>query len=116
MFGIDSPNGYREAAPGIRIKTIASGERVLMSKFSLSAGAKLPLHSHPNEQIGYLLSGRMTLYIGNTSRELRSGDSWCIPSCVEHRADIIEESCALEIFSPVREDYLEYFNPADVEE
>jgi quercetin dioxygenase-like cupin family protein len=116
MYGIDSSVGYHEAAPGIRIKTIASGERVLMSKFFLDAGTKLPLHSHPNEQIGYLLSGSIVLYIGDASREIKPGDSWCVPSCAEHRADIIEDSCALEIFSPVREDYLEYLNPADVEE
>jgi quercetin dioxygenase-like cupin family protein len=114
MYGIDSPKGYREAAPGIRIKTIASGERVLMSKFSLDAGTKLPLHSHPNEQIGYLLSGSIVLYIGDASREIKPGDSWCIPSGVPHRAEIAEDSLALEIFSPLREDYLEYLNPQDV--
>jgi quercetin dioxygenase-like cupin family protein len=114
MFGIDSQEGYREAATGIRIKTLARGESVLMSKFSLRAGAKLPLHSHPNEQIGYLLSGRIVLYIGNAMREIKPGDSWCVPSCAPHRADIVEDSFALEIFSPVREDYLEYLNPNDV--
>ena len=116
MFGIDSSEGYAEAAPGIRIKTIASGERVLMSKFSLAAGAKLPAHAHPNEQIGYLLSGRIVLHIGGASRDIAKGDSWCVPSGVEHRAEIIEDSLALEIFSPVREDYLEYLNPKDIVE
>jgi quercetin dioxygenase-like cupin family protein len=114
MYGIDSPKGYHETAPGIHIKTIASGERVLMSKFSLDAGTELPLHSHPNEQIGYLLSGNIVLHIGDKSREIKPGDSWCVPSGTPHRADILEDSLALEIFSPVREDYLEYVNLEDV--
>jgi quercetin dioxygenase-like cupin family protein len=116
MFGLDSPNGYHQTAPGIGIKTIARGESVLMTKFSMTAGAKLPAHSHPNEQIGYLLSGRIVLHVGDASRDLKPGDSWCVPSGVAHRADIVEDSCALEIFSPVREDYLKFMNPADLEE
>ena len=114
MFGLDSPKGYQDSIPGIRIKTIARGESVLMSKFSMSAGAQLPSHSHPNEQIGYLLSGRIRLYVGESSRDLGPGDSWCVPSGVSHRADILEDSFALEIFSPVRADYLKYLNTEDV--
>ncbi len=114
MFGVDSPEAYQEAAPGIQIKAIARGDSVLMTKFRMSAGAKLPAHAHPNEQIGYLLSGRIFLHIGGTSRELGPGDSWCVPSDVAHRADILEDSFALEIFSPVRQDYLKYLNPKDL--
>jgi quercetin dioxygenase-like cupin family protein len=116
MFGLDSPEGFHEAVPGIRLKTIARGESVLMTKFFMSAGAKLPPHDHPNEQIGYLLSGRITLRIGDSSRDVRPGDSWCVPSGVAHRADIVEDSTALEIFSPIRADYLDYLNEADIVE
>lgn len=116
MFGIDSPEGYAEAAEGIRIKTVVRGESVLMTKFAMSAGAKLPSHAHPHEQIGYLLSGRIVLRIGESAREMGPGDSWCVPSGVAHRADVIEESVALEVFSPAREDYLKYLNEADIAE
>jgi quercetin dioxygenase-like cupin family protein len=116
MYGLDSREGFQEVAPGIRIKTIASGESVLMSKFRMRAGAELPAHSHPNEQIGYLLSGRIELHIGERTRDVRPGDSWCVPGGLAHRASIVEDSEALEIFSPVREDYLKFMNAADVEE
>lgn len=114
MFGLHSTDSFREALPGIRIKTLAYGERVLMSKFEMEAGAALPSHSHPHEQTGYLLSGRIVLHIGCSSREMGPGDSWCVPSGVAHRAEILEDSSALEIFSPLREDYLEFANPAEI--
>lgn len=114
MFGKDSPNGYHEVTPGIRIKTLVRGDASLMTKFMMSAGAILPDHSHPHEQIGTLVSGRMRLSIGASTREVAAGDSWCVPSGVPHHADIIERSVAIEVFSPVREDYLKYQNEADM--
>ena len=116
MFGLDSPDGYQEVVPGIRIKTLVSGEKALMTKFLLSAGSKLPDHSHPHEQIGTLVSGRMRLTIGERSREVKAGDSWCVPLDAPHHADIIEDSVAVEVFSPLREDYLKYQNKADLAE
>ena len=68
----------------------------------------MPGHSHPYEQTGYLLSGKIMLRIGSEVHEMKPGDSWCIPADVEHRADILEDSAALEIFSPPREDYLKF--------
>ena len=55
---------------------------------------------------GYPISGRIRLSIGEESFEAEPGDSWCIPSHIEHQAEIIEDSVAIEVFSPVREDYL----------
>ena len=61
---------------------------------------------HPHEQTGYLVKGRIRLLIGNEEYEAQFGDSWCIPGGVEHGADILEDSVAIEVFSPVRDDYL----------
>ena len=61
---------------------------------------------HPYEQTGYLVSGHLVLTIGEDVNDVRPGDSWCIPGNVRHGAEIIEESVAVEVFSPVREDYL----------
>ncbi|HUW40404.1 MAG TPA: cupin domain-containing protein [Rectinemataceae bacterium] len=116
MFGLNSTHGYREIASGIRIKTIARGERTLMASFSMEAGSELPEHAHPYEQTGYLVRGRLRLHIGASSRELGSGCSWCIPSGVSHRAEILEDSTAIEVFSPAHTDYLAYLNPEDVVE
>lgn len=109
MFSGHSTEGFTGIVEGIRIKTLVYGEGTLMSKFLLAKGSKLPAHKHPHEQTGYLLGGRMILHIGAESRELAPGDSWCVPGNVEHRADVIEDSEAIEVFAPVREDYKKYF-------
>ena len=79
-----------------------------------SLGSELHTHSHPYEQTGYLIQGKLRLSIGDDIREAGPGDSWCIPSGVSHRAEILEDSVALEIFSPVREDYVRYVHQDDI--
>jgi quercetin dioxygenase-like cupin family protein len=58
------------------------------------------------EQTGYLVKGRIRLSIGSEVADVYVGDSWCIPSHVEHGAEILEDSIAIEVFAPVREEYL----------
>lgn len=99
---------WHELIPGIRICTLVHGDKTLMSQFQLDAGCKLPIHSHPHEQTGYLLSGRMTMTIDGVEHEFGPGDSWAIAGGVTHGATIHETCLAIEIFSPVREDYLPY--------
>jgi len=106
MFQKHTANGYITAIDGIEIKTLVHGDNTLMTEFILKKDTRLPLHSHPHEQTGYLVKGRIRLFIGDDSYDVRPGDSWCIPGDVDHRAEIIDDSVAIEIFSPVREDYL----------
>jgi len=106
MFTSHSDDGYREVLDGIRLKTLVHGERTLFSEFLLGAGRELPPHSHPQEQTGYLVSGHIRLTIGDEVHDVHPGDCWNIPGDVMHKADIFEDSVAVEVFSPVREDYL----------
>ena len=77
-----------------------------MAEFLLNRGSILPVHAHPYEQTGYLVKGRLRLRIGEQELEVGPGDAWCIPLNVEHGAQVLEDSVAVEVFSPVREDYL----------
>ena len=106
MFATHHPDGYRTVAPGIRMKTLCHGSATLMTEFRLLGGATLPPHSHTHEQTGYLVSGHIALTIGHQTHDVRPGDSWCISGGEKHGARIIEDSVAVEVFSPVREDYL----------
>ncbi len=106
MFQKRSGDGYVPAIPGIEMKTTVHGEKTLMTEFLLKKGSVLPRHAHPHEQTGYLVSGRIRLSIGPEEHDVLPGDSWCIGGGVEHGAEIIEDSVAVEVFSPVREDYL----------
>ena len=106
MFDKGSNDGFRPALEGIEQKTLVHGDTTLMVEFRLQQGAFLPLHSHPHEQIGYLVRGRIRLTIGADVHDVQAGDSWCIQGGVPHCAEITEESVAVEVFSPVREEYL----------
>lgn len=106
MFGKQSDAGFTPALPGIERKTLVHGNSTLMTEFRLRADSILPRHSHEHEQTGYLVKGRLRLFIGPEGQEIRPGDSWCIPGGTEHGADVLEDSVAIEVFSPVRKDYL----------
>ena len=106
MFDPQRDSGYRELLPGIRQKTRAFGAKTLMAEFALARGSVLPLHAHPHEQAGYLISGHLRLRIGDREFDARAGDAWCIPAGVEHGVRVLEDAVAVEVFAPVREDYL----------
>jgi quercetin dioxygenase-like cupin family protein len=106
MFEKHSPEGYKTPLAGIRMKTLCYGVRTLMTELILERGSTLPVHSHPYEQTGYLVCGHIRLTIGAEEHDAEAGDCWCIPAGAEHGAQILEDSVAVEVFSPVREDYL----------
>jgi quercetin dioxygenase-like cupin family protein len=114
MYGIQSDNGHVEVLEGIRIKTINYGKNMLMTEFLLQKDALLIEHSHPFEQTGYLVKGTIKLFIDGSERVLKPGDSWNIPSDVRHKAEILEDSIAIEVFNPCREDYLKFVNATDI--
>ncbi len=101
-----SSKGYRPALPGIERKTLAYGQHTLLTEFRMGKGSVLPRHAHPHEQTGYLVSGRMRLTVGRSTIDARPGDSWSIPGKLRHGARILEDTVAIEVFSPVRRDYL----------
>jgi quercetin dioxygenase-like cupin family protein len=106
MFSKSSSEGYKQVLAGIEQKTLVHGDKTLMVEFRLQQGAALPLHSHPHEQTGYLVRGHLRLTIGADVHDVLPGDSWCIAGNVLHCAECLEETVAIEVFSPVREDYL----------
>ena len=88
------------------MKTLVYGQQTLFTEFKMAANSLLPSHSHINEQTGYLVSGKVKPTIGTQTFEATPGDSWCIPGNVAHSAEIPADSIAIEVFSPIREDYL----------
>jgi quercetin dioxygenase-like cupin family protein len=92
--------------PGVTITT-AWGESLMMSFVHFEyAGAAVPTHHHPHEQMGMGLEGEFELVIGEEARIIRAGDSYCISSNVPHSARSLSGPArALDIFHPIREDY-----------
>jgi quercetin dioxygenase-like cupin family protein len=116
MFGTNSSLGYHEILKGIKIKTINYGKNMIMTEFLLSKDSVLPEHQHINEQIGYLVKGKVKLFIDGKSKEINPGDSWNIAGNIKHKAEILEDSIAVEVFNPVREDYFKYIFKEDIAE
>ena len=106
MFCKSGTGDSRELLDGITLTTLVHGEKMLMGKFELEEGAEVPDHTHPHEQTGVLISGRLQFTVEGEVIEAMPGDSWCIPGEVPHGAKALENSVAIEVFSPVREDYL----------
>ncbi|MFO7753599.1 MAG: cupin domain-containing protein [Desulfobacteraceae bacterium] len=106
MFEKHSREGYTRVSDGIERKTLVYGENTLLTEFVLKKGHVLPEHSHPHEQTGYLVKGALKLTIGGETFDVKPGDGWCIPGGTEHWAEVLEDSVAVEVFSPVREDFL----------
>ena len=106
MFSKKSTDGYKSPLEGIEQKTLVYGDKTLMTEFRLKKGATLPRHHHPHEQAGYLVSGKIRLYMDGKTLDCASGDSWCIAGNAEHGAEIIEDAIAVEVFAPVRTEYI----------
>lgn len=94
-----------EMLPGLVRRTLASGEAMMLCEFTFEAGVQVPNHTHPHEQVGYVVSGRVRLTIDGTSSELGPGDSYCAPSNVPHGAVTLEPAVVVDTFSPPRQDY-----------
>lgn len=106
MFYKKNSEDYISPLTGVELKTLTYGEKMSMTEFKMIKGGDLPPHVHPHEQIGILISGLIELKIGDEVFRAEPGDSWSIPGGVEHSAAVLEDSIAIEVFAPVREDYI----------
>ena len=94
-----------EAVPGVHRRVLACGDDIMIVQFSIQKDAAVPAHSHPHEQVGHVVSGRMRFQIGDEQRELGPGDGYSVPGGVVHGAFGITDCVAVDSFHPVRDDY-----------
>lgn len=90
-------------------RRIVTGERAMLAHIYLDKGAVVPMHSHENEQITYLLEGTLKFWIGEERREivLKAGEVLHIPGNVPHQAEALEDCLDVDVFSPPRQDWLD---------
>jgi quercetin dioxygenase-like cupin family protein len=90
---------------GITARAV-EGERITMAVVELEANIAMPEHHHENEQLGFVIAGNLTMWIGEESSELHPGDTYAIPSDVPHHVVVGPEGCTVvDVFAPVREDW-----------
>jgi len=92
--------------PGVTITTCAANA-MMLSFVEIEPFAEVAEHSHPHEQVGMVVEGAALFVIGSEEKVLHKGDRYRIPGDVKHRVTALSERCkALDIFCPVRDDYL----------
>jgi quercetin dioxygenase-like cupin family protein len=96
------------AFENLQRKVHAFNDKLMLTEHHMAKGSVFPRHSHPHEQLAYLISGHIRVVCGDYTFEGRAGDSFVVRGGIEHQVWALEESVALDIFTPVREDYLEF--------
>ena len=82
------------------------GHQVMLARVLLKKGCIVPLHSHVNEQISYILEGALKFYIDGKEIVVRSGEVLTIPPNMPHKAEAMEDTVDLDIFNPPRADWI----------
>jgi quercetin dioxygenase-like cupin family protein len=91
-------------------RRLITGDKVMLTHVYLKKGAIVPQHNHPNEQITYILEGGLRFWIGDDESEVidvRAGEVLHIPSLIKHKAEALEDTVDVDIFSPPRQDWLD---------
>ena len=85
---------------------IIAGEREMLAQIYLKRGALVPMHAHDSEQMTYILQGALKCLVGGEEVTVREGEVLHIPSGTPHQAEALEDTFELDIFSPIRSDWL----------
>ena len=93
-------------------RRIASGDRGMIVWWNMKAGAHAAAHKHDNEQIAFMLKGKMEFRLGGERRTCGPGDMVVIPAGVEHEAFFPEDTEVIDVFAPPRADFLAGGTPA----
>ena len=97
--------GHHTIFPGVRIHSM-SLDNLMVSVVDLEPRSVVLEHSHPHEQMGMWLAGRAIFTIGDEEKTVQPGDIYRIPGNVRHKVQVLDEPArAIDIFSPVREEY-----------
>ncbi|SDF97562.1 cupin domain-containing protein [Terriglobus roseus] len=91
--------------PGLRRQVMATTEPMMLVRHRMEPGWVGAAHSHPHEQLIYILSGEIALVVDGETYLLHAGDSVMVPGGVVHQASAAVESEVLDVFTPAREDY-----------
>jgi len=87
-------------------RQIIIGDEVMLARVLLKKGCIVPEHSHVNEQVTYILEGALKFWIDGKEIVVHEGEVLCIPSNVPHKAEAMEDTVDLDIFYPLRQDWL----------
>lgn len=105
-FVADAETAWVASAPGIRRKVLCHDDAIMLVRFAFEAGAVGAEHSHPHRQVSVIESGVFDVTIAGKTRRLNAGDSYLVAPDLRHGATAIEAGVIVDVFSPLREDFL----------
>ena len=100
----------REQVSPMLDRKLITGERMMLAHVYLKKGCIVPRHQHENEQLTYILEGALRFWIGADEKkivEVRGGEVLHTPSMVWHKAEALEDTLDVDVFSPPRQDWLD---------
>lgn len=95
-----------EPEAGLKRRVLAYNEKLFLAEHEMAKGWAGTLHSHPHDQIVYIVRGHLSVSCEGKTFEIRAGDTFVVRGGVEHGASALEESLVIDVFTPWREDYL----------
>lgn len=90
---------------GVHRRTMGTTDEAMLCEFFIERGTVIPPHSHMNDQVGYIVYGKIEMTIGDQVQVLVRGDSYAIPGGVVHSARALIDTLEIDVFSPPRDDY-----------
>ncbi|MFX1339631.1 MAG: cupin domain-containing protein [Promethearchaeota archaeon] len=107
---MEDPINKNNVAPvnpikGVFRRTLIYNDSLMLCHFKLEKNAEIPIHSHNEHQIGYIIKGKLKFLTENGEFIAKEGDSYVFESNEKHGAIVIKDSELIDIFNPSREDY-----------
>ncbi len=90
----------------VLVRQVIHGENITVARLYLGKGCAVGEHSHHNEQISMIEQGALKFVIGGVEKVVKAGEVVRIPPHVPHSAEALEDSVAVDLFSPIREDWI----------
>ncbi|UII76789.1 cupin domain-containing protein [Flagellimonas sp. HMM57] len=105
LFGSEIP--WEKVGEGVERQIMGYDDKIMLVNVKFDKGGIGPMHEHYHSQVTYVVSGSFELTIGDETKILNGGDSFYIPPHVMHGAVCLEAGFLIDVFSPIREDFMQ---------
>ncbi len=98
---------WETVGEGVRRQIMGYDDKIMLVNVEFDKGGIGPMHQHYHSQVTYVISGQFDLTIGDETKRMKGGDAFYIPPNVMHGAICVEKGVLIDVFSPIREDFME---------
>lgn len=114
IFQIESEVDWEQAGEGVMRQVYGYDDKIMLLKVKFEKDAVGAMHHHPHSQVTYITSGVFEMTIGDEKRIICKGDGYYVPPHIVHGITCIEEGMLIDVFSPIREDFMPAKNHVQV--